>query len=136
MWLRKTKCGSTQATFAGKLGRTIFSLIPLFGGKNAENLWSSDSWKKGVILIIIIIIMSCHRYGYTWPSLATSPNRSLPLASLQGYIPNPHVAAVCMLELVVLLLPSHMWGSMGVHPLWARPCFSSSVLHVWFIWLV
>ena len=27
----------------------------------------------------------------------------------------------------------HMWGSIGVHHLWARPCFSSSVLHVWFV---
>ena len=24
-------------------------------------------------------------------------------------------------------------GSIGVHHLWARPCFSSSVLHVWFV---
>ena len=67
-----------------------------------------------------------------WSSLATSPYRSSPLASLQGYIPYPHIAAVCMFELVVLLLPGHMWGSIGVHHLWARPCFSSSV---WFVWL-
>ena len=26
-----------------------------------------------------------------------------------------------------------MWGSIGVHHLSARPCFSSSVLHVWFV---
>ena len=70
---------------------------------------------------------------YPWPSLATSPYRSLPLAGLQGYILYPHIAAVCMFELVILLLPSHMWGSIGVHHLWARPCFSSSVLHVWFV---
>ena len=37
---------------------------------------------------------------------------------------------VCMFELVVLLLNGHMWGSIGVHHLWARPCFSCSVLHV------
>ena len=63
----------------------------------------------------------------------TSPHRSSPLAGLQGYIPYPHIAAVCMFELVILLLPGHMWGSIGIHHLWARPCFSSSVLHVWFI---
>ena len=68
---------------------------------------------------------SC-RPGYPWPSLATSP-------CLQGYIPYPHRAAVCMFELVVLLLLGNMWGSIGIHHLWARPCFSSSVLHVWFI---
>ena len=32
-----------------------------------------------------------------------------------------------------LLLHSHMWGSLRVHLLWVRPCFSSSVLHVWFV---
>ena len=86
-----------------------------------------------IIIIIIIIIVSCHRHGYPWPSLATSPYRSSPLAGLQSYIPYPHIAAVCMFELVVLLLSGHMWGSIGVHHLWVRPCFSSSVLHVWFV---
>ena len=49
-----------------------------------------------IIIIIIIIIMSCHSHGYPWPSLATSPYRSSPLACLLGYIPYPHIAAVCM----------------------------------------
>ena len=77
--------------------------------------------------------MSCHQHGYPWPSLATSPYRSSPLAGLQGYVLYPHIAAVCMFELVVLLLLGNMWGSIGVHHLWARPCFSSSVLLVWFV---
>ena len=81
----------------------------------------------------VIIIMSCDRHGYPWPSLATSPYRSSTLVGLQGHIPYPHIAAECMFELVVLLLPGHMWRSIGVHHLWARPCFSSSVLHVWFV---
>ena len=84
-------------------------------------------------LIIIIIIMSCHRNGYPLPSLATSPYRSSPLAGLQGYILYPDIAAVCMFELVVLLLPGHMWGFIGVYHLWARPCFSSSDLHVYYL---
>ena len=84
-------------------------------------------------IIIIIIIMSCRLHGYPWPSQATSPYRSSPLAILQDYIPYPHIAAVCRFELVFLLLLCHMWGSIGVHHLWARPYFSSSVLHVWFI---
>ena len=74
---------------------------------------------------IIIIIMSCRKHGYPWPSLATSPFCSLPLAGLQGYTPYSPIAAVWMFELVVLLLLVHMWGSIGVHHLWARPCFSS-----------
>ena len=40
--------------------------------------------------------MSCHQHGYSWPSLATSPYRSSPLAALQGYIPYPHIAAVVL----------------------------------------
>ena len=81
--------------------------------------------KSIIIPIIIIIIIMCRLHGYLWPSLATFPYRSSPLAGLQGYIPYPHIAAECMFVLVVLLLPSHMWGSIRVHHLWARPCFSS-----------
>ena len=78
------------------------------------------------IYIIIIIIMLCRQRGYPWPSLTTSPYHSSPPAGLQGYILCPHIVAVCKFELVVLLLHGHMWGSIGVHHLWARPCFSSS----------
>ena len=81
----------------------------------------------------IIIIMSCPQHGYPWPSLATSPYHPSPLAGLQGHISYPHIAAVCMFELVVLLLLGHIWESIGVHHLWALPCFSSSVPHVWFV---
>ena len=80
-----------------------------------------------------VIILSCRQHGYPWPSLTTPPNLSLLLAGPLGYIPYPHRTAECMFELVVLLLLDHMWGSIGVHHLWARPCFSSSVLHVWFV---
>ena len=72
-------------------------------------------------LAFTIIVMSYRQHIYPWPSLSTSPYRSSPLAGLQGYIPYPHTDAVCVFELVVLLLLSHMWGSIGVHRLWARP---------------
>ena len=75
-------------------------------------------------LFIIIIIMSWRQHGYPWPSLTTSPNRSSPLAGLQGYIPYPHIAAVCMFELVVLLLLSHMWRGNR-----STSLMSSSLLH-------
>ena len=68
--------------------------------------------------------MSRRQHGYPWPSLATSPYHSSPPAGLQGYILCPHIVAVCKFVLVVLLLHIHMWGSTGVHRLWARPCFS------------
>ena len=96
-------------------------------------VWITGESKFFKDIIIILIIMSCSRHGYPWPSLATSPYRSSPLVGLQGPIPYPHIAAECMFDLVVLLLPGHMWRSIGVHHLWARPCFSSSVLHVWFV---
>ena len=41
------KCGSPLATLERKLGRTIFSLPPIFGGMNAENRWSSDTDQWG-----------------------------------------------------------------------------------------
>ena len=85
---------------------------------------------------IIIIIMSRRLRGYPWPSLAISPYHSSPPAGLQDYNPCPHIAAVCKFVLVVPHLHIHEWGSTGVHRLWARPCFSSSVLRVWFVELV
>ena len=86
-----------------------------------------------LFMMMMMIIMSCCRHRYPWPSLATSPYHSSPLAGLQGHIPYPHVAAVCMFELVILLLLGHMRGSIGVHHLWTHPCFFSSVLHVLFV---
>ena len=83
--------------------------------------------------LLNIIIMSCHQHGYHWSSLATSSYHSSLLVGLQGNIPYPHIAAVCMFELVILLLLGHMWGSTGAHHWWVCPCFSSSVLHVWFV---
>ena len=96
-----------------------------------EDIWIFETGK--LMIYIIIIIMSCRQHRYPKPSLVTSPYRSSLLAGLQGYIPYPQLAAVCMFELAVLLLLGHMRGSIGVHQLWARPCFSSSVLHVWFV---
>ena len=72
--------------------------------------------------IIIIIIMSCRRHGYPWPSLATSPYHSSLLVGVQGHIPYPHIAAECMFEVVVLLFPGHM----GVHR--STSLMSSSLL--------
>ena len=95
-----------------------------------SNVWT---FQPTHIYIYIYIIMSYRRHRYPWPSLATSPYRSSPLTGLQGHIPYSHIAAGCMFELIVLLLPGHIWGSIGVHHLWARPCFSSSDLHVWFV---
>ena len=53
----------------------------------------------------ISLTLSCHFY------------RSSPLTGHQGYILYPNIAAECVFELVVLLLPGHMWGSIEVHHL-------------------
>ena len=83
--------------------------------------------------LYIIIIFSCHQHGYPWPFLATPPYRSSLPAGPQGYTLYPHRVAVCMFELVALLLLGHVKGSIRVHHLWARLYFSRSVLHVWFV---
>ena len=90
---------------------------------------------------IIIIIMSCRRHGYPWPSLATSPYRSSPLVGLQGHIPYPHIAAECMFELVVLVLPGHMWGvhrctSLMSSSLLLQQCPACLVRLTWIVFLM
>ena len=67
-----------------------------------------------------IIICNHHHHHVVPPAqifLTLSSHFSSPLVGLQGYIPCPHRAAVCMFELAVLLLLGHMWGSIGVHHL-------------------
>ena len=85
-----------------------------------------------IYLIIIYINIYHHHHHHVVPlariSLTLSRHSS-PLAGLQDYTPYPHIAAGCMFELVVRLLSGHMWGSSGVHHLWASPavtCMSGS----------
>ena len=96
-------------------------------------------WSVGVLAPlqgIIIIILLCHQHGYPWLSLATSPYRSLLLAGPQDYIPYFHRTAVGRFELVALILLGHVRGPIGEHHLWASPCFSRSVLHVWLLYSI
>ena len=86
-----------------------------------------------IMILKLIIIILGHQHGYPWPSLATPTYRSSLPAGPPGYTPYPHRATVCRFEQVTLLLLGHLKGSIGVHHLWARPYFSSSVLHVWFV---
>ena len=92
-------------------------------------LWISDH----IYRYIIIIIMWRCQHGYPRPSLVTPPYRPSLLAGPQGYIPYLLIAAVCRFVLVALPLLGHVKGSTRVHPLWARPYFSSSVLNVWLV---
>ena len=83
-----------------------------------------------ILQLIIIIIMSHYQHRYPWPSLITPPYRLLLPAGPQGYFLYRRRAAVCRFKLVVLPLHVYVKGSTGVHHLWARPYFSSSVPHI------
>ena len=97
--------------------RKFLITLLLVGGLMTTKFWSKFIRAVSIANrnIIIIIIMSCRQHGIPWPSLATSPYYSSPLVGLQGYILCPHIAAVCMFELVVLLLLGHMRESIGVY---------------------
>ena len=89
-----------------------------------------NPYRHKVLKLNVIIIMSCHQHGYPWTSLATPPNRPLLPAGLPGYIPYRHRAALCRSWLVVLPLLVHVKGSTGVHHLWVRLYFSSSLVRL------
>ena len=126
-WMQVTLAGIWTWPISSFFIPTLLPYFILVFKKEGKNIMQCVR-KKNTYKKHIIIIMSRRQRGYPWPSLATSPYHSSPPAGLQGYILCPHIVAVCMFVLVVPLLHIHMWGSTGVHRLWARPCFSSSVL--------
>ena len=77
--------------------------------------------------------MSRYQHGYSWPFLTAPPYRPMLSADPPGYIPSHNKAAVYSFEPDALRLVVHVKGSIEVHRLWARPYFSSSVPHIWFI---
>ena len=86
------------------------------------------------------LFSSHHHHHHVMPlariSLSFSRHFSLSFIASgrsSGLLSYLHIAAECMFELVALLLPGYIWGSIGVHHWWARPCFSSCVLYVWFV---
>ena len=109
---------TSPATLRSPQMKHFYSWLLTAGSKLSMVLWVSFICTE--CAIGIIIIMSCHRHDYPWPSVVTSPYRSSPLVNIQGYIPYPPIAAVCMFELVVLLFP------VGVHR--STSLLSSSLL--------
>ena len=113
-------------------------------GVAPSSLPRCSSYWKGRVLVAknyIIIIMSCSWHGYPGHSLATSSYRSSPLADLQGYIPYPHIAVVCMFSLVLLLLLGHMWGvhrstSLTSSPLLLQQCPACLVRLIWIVFVM
>ena len=92
--------------------KCLFSVL-LFESVTSESV--TFRWRYVYSCKKILGIFCNHHHHH---HAATSSYRSSPLAGLQGYIPYPHIAAVCMFELIILLFPGHMWGSIGVHHLW------------------
>ena len=94
--------------------------VPVFLG-------TYNSWFRGLFLFLLSSHISHyhHHHHHVVPpariSLTLSCHFSLSFIGTQGYIPYPHIAGVCMFELVILLLLGHMRGSKGKHHLWARP---------------
>ena len=139
LWLKHWTAESYKAS--SDSSRTITSLSDKYPWERYKHSYTPSYGLNSTTTVLLEISSSssssascrASKHEHPWPSVATSPYHSSPLAGLQGYTQYPHIADVCMFELVVLLLLSHMRGSIGVHHLWARPCFSSSVLHVWFV---
>ena len=119
-------------------GRPAFAW-PSAGVHRSTSLMSSSLLLQQcpacLVCLTWIVFMMGGRWPYSWCLVGCCCQDlfNIAPADLQDYIPYPHIAAVCMFKLVILLLLGHMRESIGVHHLWARPCFSSSVLHVWFV---
>ena len=84
-----------------------------------------------------VITSIIHHHVVTLAQISLTLSRHFPLSFIaSGRSSGLHPVSshsCCMSGLVIPLLLGHMWGSIGVHYLWARPCFSSCVLHVWFV---
>ena len=119
--------------------RLLGSLISLSNGFDIKKPTTIDMllkshWKKEIKIIIIHI----HHHIVPLARISLTLSRHFSLSFIasgrsSGLHPVFTLATECMFVLVVLLLPGHMWGSIGVYHLWTSPCFSSSVLHVWFV---
>ena len=70
-----------------------------------------------------IYIMSCRSHRYPWPSLATSPFRSSPLAGSSGLHPVSSHSCCMYVRAGRPVLPGQMWGSR-----WSTSLMSSSLL--------
>ena len=89
-------------------------------GIDASLQWLKDCIKnsKGRLITALTSSSSCRAAARI--SLTLSRHFSLSFidpVGLLDYIPYLHIAAVWMFELIVLLLPGHKWGSIGVHHL-------------------
>ena len=80
---------------------------------------------KGVKIIIIISLTLYHHSSLSY----TASGRSTRATSHIG----TELLYFCRFWLVVLPLLVRVKGSTGLHHLWVRPNFSSSVLHVWYV---
>ena len=91
-------------------------------------LWRIDNCRLFKAKSSLYIYYHHHVMPQARISLTSSHHFSLSFIASgmsQGCNPYTHIAAVCMFELVLLLLNGHMRRLIGVHPLWACSSFSS-----------
>ena len=111
-----------------RLPAFLESLMLLKNWCSIQASWLKSSLKHSIRSSSSSSSSSCRSASTDIPDhLSTSPYHSSPPEGLQGYILCLHISAICKFELVALLLLGHISGSIGVHHLRARPCFSSSV---------
>ena len=117
--------GSTKRCLNIKQKIWVISTYDVKIGNHLKDIWSSYHHHHVVPLARISLTLSRH---FSLSFIASGRSSGLhPVSS------HSCCMYVCMFELVVLLLPEHMWGYIGVNRLWARPCFSSSVPRVCFV---
>ena len=100
-----------------------FTTCSIYTVKGLNHCYSTLIVSSATVKWFQVLLSPTHHHHHVVPSarisltlsLATSPNHSSLLAGLQGFIPYLHTIAVCMFELVVLLLLGHMRVSIGVH---------------------
>ena len=114
---------------------TYICILRLFKMSWNERKWSRlEEWS--VIIFMRLINLNYQKFTEKWVKC-----KDITILVQERNKCSKHVFSTWSLSLKLSTerkhwLFSEMWGSTGVHRLWARPCFSSSVLRVWFVWLV
>ena len=112
--------------------RKCLYMFPLFH-KLLNNTHVFIEIRKFCISKIQLSFFFYHHHHLVEPSARISLTLSRYPTLLFIVSPYPHRDTVCRFELVALLLLGHVKGSIGVHHLWARPCFSCSALLLLFV---
>ena len=109
-WIRSSS--SSCSTASTDIPDTLSPLLPIIHPVSFIPYYSSSSSP----------IIHHHHHVVPLALISQKLSRHFSLS----FILYPHIATVCMFELVVLLLLGQMWGSIGVNHLWVRPAFPAA----------